>query len=644
MISNDYAEVRVLLNQYYEKTARKYGSYHDHDSKKISKELKDIPTDDGTEASINRKQGVLGINRQAIRGMKYNWDNMTISYYFGSSNVKWQNIIRTALHHIEMETCIRFKKIRKNGANWNYIYFIQAEGCWSSVGKVGGRQSISIGIGCETMGIVAHEVLHALGLWHEQSRSDRDNNIWINYINIYPGTQGNFEKRTLSNTDNMGLSYDFGSLMHYSSKAFTNNFARNTIETRDHRYQQTIGQRNAISFKDAKMINLRYCYDICKNKMTCYNGGYTDPNNCNQCKCPTGLGGKDCLSVEKSRTSNCGGDLLANNDYQTITSIGLYGNIHCVWRIKSKARVLVYISELQLPCKVTCTSYLELKFKADMVPTGSRHCCGSSKTRITSENDTFIIIYTIHDLIYNLTPNTWGFKLYYRLYDLNVPISTNKNLTTTTASISLSSLSPPPRTTLTKVTTTTITTIKTTATTATATKLATTTITKLLTTATESSIWSTWGKWSLCSMTCGGCGEQRRVRACYGKNQNCPGHKKEMKRCGDRRCQIQTNFECIGRIIMPCSLYQTLQFATDQNAYMPVSDKLIVNQHKYKQHVKSAFSDEKLCETYFYYLCSMKMVTVYMDRKIKDNNNWLRLDKRGCCIGYHYNGTICIPD
>uniref|UniRef100_A0A0R3S3V3 Fam-a protein n=1 Tax=Elaeophora elaphi TaxID=1147741 RepID=A0A0R3S3V3_9BILA len=59
-ISNDYAEVRVLLDQYYEITARKYGIFHDYDSKKVSKDLKDIPTDDGTEASINRKEGVVG--------------------------------------------------------------------------------------------------------------------------------------------------------------------------------------------------------------------------------------------------------------------------------------------------------------------------------------------------------------------------------------------------------------------------------------------------------------------------------------------------------------------------------------------------------------------------------------------------------
>lgn len=56
--------------------------------------------------------------------------------------------------------------------------------CWSYVGDFQTGQIVSIGRNCEYKHIVEHELLHALGFYHEQSRSDRDDyvTIWWNEV------------------------------------------------------------------------------------------------------------------------------------------------------------------------------------------------------------------------------------------------------------------------------------------------------------------------------------------------------------------------------------------------------------------------------------------------------------------------------
>ena len=72
-------------------------------------------------------------------------------------------------------------------ANNAFVYFFSS--CWSSVGKrySPGYQQLSLGPGCRHHGTVVHELMHALGFWHEQSRPDRNKFIEIFWENIRQG-------------------------------------------------------------------------------------------------------------------------------------------------------------------------------------------------------------------------------------------------------------------------------------------------------------------------------------------------------------------------------------------------------------------------------------------------------------------------
>lgn len=194
-----------------------------------------------------------------IDGSGYRWPSGVVYYTVGAEfGTAERQVIRDALNHVNYKARgVKFYE----GTATNRIHFYRGDGCSSPVGRQGGVQNISLAYGCVSMGIVAHEVLHSLGLFHEQSRCDRDTYVRIELSNVQPQKGHNFDKICDGATDLRN--YDFGSIMHYRPRAFgiVQGYG-DTLQTifarTDPAYEAQMGQRNGLSSTDASTVSDLY--------------------------------------------------------------------------------------------------------------------------------------------------------------------------------------------------------------------------------------------------------------------------------------------------------------------------------------------------------------------------------------------------
>ena len=148
-----------------------------------------------------------------------------------------------------------------------YVEYNNKKRCSSYIGRIGGNQTVNVFSDSTarcSFGTIVHEIRHAIGFWHEQSRPDRDNYVGINLTNVDRTWHHNFMKRW--NIDSRGSEYDYGSVMHYSTTAFVrrrNCRGCHSIEvtnTTAYHAQGSprIGQRTGLSIKDAEQANHLY--------------------------------------------------------------------------------------------------------------------------------------------------------------------------------------------------------------------------------------------------------------------------------------------------------------------------------------------------------------------------------------------------
>ncbi|XP_063049596.1 high choriolytic enzyme 1-like [Engraulis encrasicolus] len=165
-------------------------------------------------------------------------------------SVRAKRYIKRAMQSFTNSTCVRFRRRRRER---DYLYIQSRKGCWSKLGRRGRKQVISLGKGCVYRKTIQHELLHALGFNHEQKRSDRDLHIKVLWNNVRKGKKHNFRKVA---TNNLGTPYDYGSIMHYSKKAFSRNGKPTLVAIPNPNV--VFGRAKKMSRQDIRRVNLLY--------------------------------------------------------------------------------------------------------------------------------------------------------------------------------------------------------------------------------------------------------------------------------------------------------------------------------------------------------------------------------------------------
>ncbi|GMV24582.1 MAG: hypothetical protein AMXMBFR58_06130 [Phycisphaerae bacterium] len=187
-----------------------------------------------------------------IRGGERLWPNSTIPYLIG--DVTHPDRVLAAINAWNGKTNVRLVPRDSSHADW--VVFRKSFRNYSFLGRIGQEQAIEIADDAG-IGNIMHEIGHAIGLCHEQNRSDRDQFVTVQWNNIKPGYKTEFLQQTAEADDKN--TYDYDSIMHYPDDAWgkiENGVTLKTLVVA--KAEVRVGQRERLSSGDIKATNDAY--------------------------------------------------------------------------------------------------------------------------------------------------------------------------------------------------------------------------------------------------------------------------------------------------------------------------------------------------------------------------------------------------
>ena len=182
------------------------------------------------------------------------WDFGVIPYEFTSGySAAQRDLIRSAMERWSRATPLQFVP-RTTQTGFLSIVTTVPTGCSAPVGQTtrGVGLTVNLPSVCLTDRIIAHELGHAVGLYHEHQRADRDNYVTIDLSNIPTSQHFSYIKYTLIPIG----PYDLGSVMHYDHLSGAINRTQSTIIPHDASWLTRIGVGDISEIDEYYVTNL----------------------------------------------------------------------------------------------------------------------------------------------------------------------------------------------------------------------------------------------------------------------------------------------------------------------------------------------------------------------------------------------------